>query len=495
MQRSSLRRNVYDPVFMRNVKKTFAKYKESMESNPRRAMSREAFVDVDDKGAAWYLGHMKSAATELAQKVKDADFVLEMRDARLPFSTENPNLRKLMRGKPHLIIFNKAELANEDCNRAIQKYYESIDTYALFTSARRTWRDTVEATQRFVTHVLPAKTFQTTAYCGLVVGMPNVGKSTLINSLRMAHEYQFHREDFHRSRTPETVSMTPGTTRGIKMIPICRDPNVVLYDSPGLTLPGCFSKEQGIKLAACGIIPTNNLTLSSGVVARYLYDVMQAAGAAEHLATCLHLPRSPISFDDCISLICERSGKSAQTELGSLEPAQAQTFLMHDFQLGKLGKLTLDRLPQKVKQQLQAETMAEYERLLGSDESSSSSTGQQQHHDEDSTSSRHVNDEGGFVYTHHVVSEDVVSSYPPHLHEVLSEVHEGRRDLPQEEPSHTRRQQSPKKGGPLGRGTPSNTTAAAAEDAFTISRRKGPISRASPLDETVRQHVRIRAGR
>lgn len=461
MRTTLSRCNVFDPAFMRKVKRTLSAYKGSMEGSAKKSMSREAFVDIDEKGAAWYLGHMQSASTMLAEKVKDADFVLEIRDARLPFTTENPNLRRITAGKPRLVIFNKSELSNEDCNRSIQEFYERGGTFALFTSAQRCWKDVVEAVQRFTTHVLPPQPYKTVAHVGLVVGMPNVGKSTLINALRLAHEYQFHREDFRRSRAPETVSIRPGTTRGMKLVPLSKDPPVVLYDTPGLTLPGCFTKEAGLKLAACGIIPTNDVSLPQGMVARYIYDILSAAGSSEHMAECLHLPRVPISFDDCVAMICERSGSSGQTEMGNLDPVKAQRFFVHDFTMGNLGKITLDALPRRVLRSTQPPSSPLLE--SGTGDTAGSSGGD-------------ANAEDDYVMTHHVETSDVVERYPDHMRDVLESL---------KGPLHTA-------GGAARRGaapTVSNTADT------VISRKRGPISRATAIDEQLKRHTRLAPGR
>ena len=145
-------------------------------------------------------------------------------------------------------------------------------------------------------------------------------------------------------------------------------------------------------------------------------------------------------------MICERSGTSAQTDLGNLEPLQAQRFVVQDFQYGNLGKMTLDRLPRKVKAHLQTGDGQQRLRITGA---TSSKEG-----DEDGESS----DE--FTMTHHVTTQDVTERFPEHMREVMAELQQGKTD-----------------------------------DSHVISKKRGPISRATSISDAVLQHVRLRPGR
>ncbi|CCW68998.1 unnamed protein product [Phytomonas sp. Hart1] len=302
--------------------------------------------------------------------------------------------------------------------------------------------------------------------------MPNVGKSTLINALRLAHAAEFHGDNARRSRTAERVGIAPGTTRAPRLVPLSRDPPLVLWDTPGLTLPGCFAREAGLRLAACGIIPTNNLSLPCGVVARYIYDILLTAGMREHLAECLHLSRPPISFDDCISLICERSGSSGQSELGNLDAARAHRFLLYDFQAGNLGRITLDPLPKKALQTPDNDTSAS--RLLGTVASTNHAEGSGPHENENPHSSGdgdNDNDEDA-TFTHHVESVEVVERYPEHMREVMEALR-----------------------GPFVGGRPYSSFSSSSREENVISRRKGPISRASAFEGEYRKCIRLAEGR
>ena len=411
-RRSQQCRNVYDPLFMRQIKDTWRKYQEAMDHSNRQPISRVQSVDIDELGPSWSLGAMNVAKRKMQVKAKSADFVVEVRDARLPFTTANKSLMKMTKDKPRLIVFNKAELSNEDANAHIQQFYEMQGIYCMFTGGTRAWRETVDTIQRFVMNVLPEQKFKTTPHVGMVMGMPNVGKSTLINSLRLAHEVQFSRGDMRRPRRGQAVTVDPMNTKSVENVPVSRDPPILLCDTPGMTLVGNFSKESGFKLAACNVIPTDDISLTHEIVAAYLYDVLVAGGASEHIAECLHLPRAATSFPDLVALMAHKGGNSFRTPMRLPHKCIVAKSFINDFSRGRLGRVTLDRLP---KLPVGADAQIPDPRAAAA---SSRKSGEA---DDDELDDEVLH----AAYTHHVEAKDSNIHYPEEMREVLTKIHEG----------------------------------------------------------------------
>eukprot|EP00760_Papus_ankaliazontas_P005644 PhM_4_TR12691/c0_g1_i1/m.68824 len=338
-------RNIHDPLFIRSMKRAANKYRETVRGRDSDALSGEQLLDFTDKGPAYFTGHMAVARRELESKVNTVDFVLEVRDARLPFSTANPDIDLLVKDKPRLIVFNRADISNEVCNAQIQEYYEARGSHVLFTNAQSAWRVTMETVVRFVQTCVPPVKYQTAPHLGVIVGMPNTGKSTLLNALRLAHEYQFTRHNTRKAKSPEQVSRDPGTTRYVKSVPVSLDPPITLLDTPGLTLAGNFSASAGQKLVLLGIIPVSTISMPAHVLARQIYDVLVHSGMTRHMTECFRISRPPVSFEDLVSLLSERSGKSVANQTGSIRQVVAHNIILKEFREGRLGRFTLDKIP------------------------------------------------------------------------------------------------------------------------------------------------------
>ncbi|KNH06084.1 GTP-binding protein [Perkinsela sp. CCAP 1560/4] len=333
---------------MVRLKRLQSRYKEAFQTDNKSAMSNQAFMDFTDKGAAWFIGNMAKTKIDLERKLKKVDFVLEVRDARLPFTTANPDVDSLTKDKPRLIIFNKADIANAQCNQVLAHYYESLGTHVVFTNAEVAWKQTLRSVIRFVTDCVPSTSFKTAPHVGLLVGMPNVGKSSILNALRVAHEFQFQRQGCGKPRE-QVVSIKPGSTRHITTVPVSIDPPICIMDTPGLTVPGNFSFKAGRKLALMGIIPTNCTSIHISDLAKTVYAIYLNSGMVHHLAECLRISRVPVCFDDLVSSVGNRSGSSANNQLNRLNRDIVHSLIVDDFQSGRLGRITLDNIPSMTK--------------------------------------------------------------------------------------------------------------------------------------------------
>ena len=337
--------NLYDPNFMVRLKKLQSRYREAYQTNHKNAVSNEAFMDFTDRGAAWFIGNMAKTKIELERKMRHVDFVVEVRDARLPFTTANPDIDSLTKDKPRLIIFNKADLANKQCNDVLAQYYENMGTYVVFTNAEVAWKMTLNSVIRFVMKCVPVTSFKTAPHLGLLVGMPNVGKSSILNALRVAHEFQFQKNGVGKHREGQVVSCRPGSTRHISTVPVSLDPPISIMDTPGLTLPGNFNYKAGQKLALLGIIPTNNSSLQAKNLAEHVYNLLTQSGMVHHLADCMRISRVPVNFDDFLKLMAKRCGTSAHNQIGAVNRDVLYSIVVNDFQAGRLGRITLDTIP------------------------------------------------------------------------------------------------------------------------------------------------------
>jgi ribosome biogenesis GTPase A len=268
----------------------------------------------------WYPGHMHKAGREIKDTLVLTDVVIEMLDARLPFSSQNPLLARLRGDKPCIKVLNKSDLADPNLTQSWQSFLEldkGVKTLAL--SMDQT--DKIKQLPDLCRKLAPPDKSEGKLIHALIMGIPNVGKSTLINILA--------------GRTIAKTGDEPAVTKRQQRIAIGN--NVVLLDTPGMLWPNLENKNGGYRLAATGAI--KDTALSHDDIAFYLLEFL-----SEHypdtLKTRFHLDSLPDKTEELISLIgrqrgCLRSG-------GSVDIDRVAKILLTELRSGTLGRISLE---------------------------------------------------------------------------------------------------------------------------------------------------------
>ncbi|XP_036054211.1 mitochondrial ribosome-associated GTPase 1 isoform X2 [Onychomys torridus] len=214
-----------------------------------RTAWRECFPLQGHDVARWFPGHMAKGLKKMQSSLKLVDCVIEVHDARIPLSGRNPLFQELLGLKPHLLVLNKMDLADLTEQQKIVHHLEGKDLKnVIFTNCLKD--ENIKQIIPKVTELIRCSyryhRAENLEYCIMVVGVPNVGKSSLINSLRRQHL---------RTGKAARVGGEPGITRAVtSRIQVCERPLIFLLDTPGVLAPRIESVETGLKLALCGTV-------------------------------------------------------------------------------------------------------------------------------------------------------------------------------------------------------------------------------------------------
>ena len=276
----------------------------------------------------WYPGHMTKAKRAMKEDMKLVDLVIELLDARAPLSSRNPDIDELGRGKARLVLLNKADLADEAANRAWEDYFRERGLVTVRADARR--RADMRPIQTAVQTACREKKerdlrrgIKNRPVRAMVVGIPNVGKSTFINS--------------YAGRACARTGNKPGVTRGNQWIRLGKD--VELLDTPGILWPKFEDEQVGMRLAMLGSVKDEvlgleelSLKLLEFLRGRYpetLRERYQLSGTA--------MEGEPVSLLMEIARIrnCLLKGSKPDGE-------KAARLVIDDFRSGRLGAITLE---------------------------------------------------------------------------------------------------------------------------------------------------------
>lgn len=295
----------------------------------------------------WFPGHMAKTTRDLVEVVNNADVVIEVRDARVPFSSANPVLdnicsmatRKGGRSKPRLVVFNKADLALDSLRPRVATHLAEISKLpCVFTSADR--GHSTAAVLRAVDALAEAngissRQFKASGTLMVVVGIPNVGKSSLINALRTVTKCKLG--------SNASVAPIPGHTRHVSALRVRESPPLYLYDSSGVMLPRIDCFETGMKLSLTTAI-RESLVPSVVKVEYLLYHFATIGYTGFKDALYLSRVYTEAEIDECLEELALRMHMYKKG--GALDIEAAARFVLRQFHDGKLGRHTFDFIPQ-----------------------------------------------------------------------------------------------------------------------------------------------------
>jgi ribosome biogenesis GTPase A len=278
----------------------------------------------------WYPGHMHKAQKDMAEVLPTVDLVIEILDARIPYSSENPMIAALRKDKPCIKVLNKLDLADERLTAEWQAWLEreqGVRTLAVT-------KNSIEKIHQIPTlckKMLPNRANQDRGIHAMIMGIPNVGKSTIINILA--------------GRIIAKTGNEPAITKRQQRIKL--DSGVVLHDTPGVLWPNVENENSGYRLATTGAIRETALEYED--VAYFAVDFMRKTWP-ERLIERYDLESLPETEEEILQLIgqqrgCLRSG-------GKVDFHKVSKLFLNELRAGMLGPFTLET-PEEMQQELQ----------------------------------------------------------------------------------------------------------------------------------------------
>lgn len=284
------------------------------------------------------LGHMAKTKRQIIEDLKLVDIVVELLDARIPISSQNPDIKQYIKEKDKLIVLNKSDLSDETQNKKWIKYFEKNGIPAVLVDSntgkgineaiRKIGEIYTKNKDRFINKGRIGKSIRV-----MVIGIPNIGKSSFINRIAKKNSAQ--------------VGNKPGVTRQKQWIRI--NENIELLDTPGVLWPKFESEDIGLKLAYTGTIKDDVIEIieigfnllkylvnnyQENLIKRYKLDESQFE----------QIVNKEIEENDKILEIMDYIGKKRGAIIagGKVDQEKVARIILDDFRSGKLGKITLE---------------------------------------------------------------------------------------------------------------------------------------------------------
>lgn len=291
-------------------------------------MNSFLFYNMEDNmDYQWYPGHMTKAIRQMKEDIKLIDLVIELLDARIPISSRNPDIDSLGQNKSRLVLLNKADLADEEQNHKWIQYFKEKGIVALKINSKNkqgikeinnavniACKEKIERNKKRGIINRPIR--------AMVVGIPNVGKSTFINA--------------YAGRNCAKTGNKPGVTKGKQWIKLSK--TLELLDTPGILWPKFDDQKIGLHLAFIGSMNDNILDVSEMAyqLIKLLNNIYPNAIKERYN---IEGNEDPVQVMYQVAQVRGCKLKGNQPDLD-----KTSSIIMDDFRSGKLGKITLDRL-------------------------------------------------------------------------------------------------------------------------------------------------------
>ena len=269
----------------------------------------------------WYPGHMHKASKELKQILPSVDLIIEVLDARIPFSSQNPMLASIRGDKPCIKILNKDDLADQKRTLQWQHYLDrqkGIKTLAVNMSDP----DRIKQLTALCHKMVPNKKNSDKPLNAVIMGIPNVGKSTLINILV--------------GKAIAKTGNEPAVTKGQQRIAL-KSHNILLFDTPGMLWGNIQNRNSGYRLAATGAIKDTAIDIDDIGFFTADYLIQEYPYMLISRYQLKHTPGSELELLEALGKKrgCLRSG-------GIVDLVKASKILLTELRAGTLGKITLE---------------------------------------------------------------------------------------------------------------------------------------------------------
>lgn len=283
---------------------------------------------MQQKGVHWFPGHMQKAMRQIKEKVDLIDVVVEVVDARCPISSKNKYLEDLTNNKPRVIVFSKKDLASLQELKPFISYYENKGYYCVICNLNNTGdvnliKKAIVEKGKVITEKYIKRGMKPQPIRAMIIGIPNAGKSTLINRL---------------SKSASTsVANTPGHTRSQQWIKV--DNALELLDTPGVLPPVYDNKISAIHLALTGAMKIENIPES--LLAEYLATIL-IRDYPNSLKERFDLEGKDLMYPGSVYQGIARK-RGLLIKQGEYDIDKAELLLLKEFKEGLIVKLVLDK--------------------------------------------------------------------------------------------------------------------------------------------------------